>query len=81
MAAAVARPELPCLVVDPVMIAKSGDRLLTTMPSSMKTELLPLGVVVTPNIPEAEALRGIAIRSSDRARPRDASRRWASPPW
>ena len=53
------------LVVDPVMVAKSGDRLLRA--DSVKqlcTELLPLATVVTPNIPEAEIISGMSIKSS-----------------
>src|SRR5688572_30953117 len=45
------------LVVDPVMIAKSGDRLLDDVAfAAMKTKLLRRAFLVTPNIPEAEAL-------------------------
>ena len=64
------------LVVDPVMIAKSGDRLLDDEAvAAMKTELLPRAFVVTPNIPEAEALAGMAIApTTDR---REAARRIA----
>ncbi len=50
------------LVVDPVMIAKSGDSLL--QPEAVKaliSELLPQAAVVTPNIPEAEVLTGLTI--------------------
>ncbi len=56
------RKSVDKLIVDPVMVAKSGDRLLS--PDAEKTlidELLPLALVVTPNIPEAEALSGIEI--------------------
>ena len=50
------------LVVDPVMVAKSGDRLLRPEAvDALRTQLLPLASVVTPNIPEAEALSGITI--------------------
>lgn len=50
------------LVVDPVMAAKSGDVLLQTCARETLTLLLlPLTYVVTPNIPEAEILAGIAI--------------------
>lgn len=53
------------LVVDPVMIATSGARLLTTdAVNAMTYELLPLADIVTPNIPEAEALLGQSIRSA-----------------
>ncbi len=54
------------IVVDPVMVATSGSRLIR--PEAVDTltkELLPLALVVTPNIPEAELLSGRTIR--DRA--------------
>ena len=54
------------LVVDPVMIAKGGDRLLESSAiDAIRRELLPLAEVVTPNLPEAEELSGIRIRSLD----------------
>jgi hydroxymethylpyrimidine/phosphomethylpyrimidine kinase len=66
VAAAVEALEIPLLVVDPVMAAKSGDRLLDDEAlASMRTELLPRAFVVTPNIPEAEVLSGIEIRTDD----------------
>jgi hydroxymethylpyrimidine/phosphomethylpyrimidine kinase len=47
------------LVVDPVMVAKSGDRLLREdAVHALIRELLPLATVVTPNLPEAEVLVG-----------------------
>jgi hydroxymethylpyrimidine/phosphomethylpyrimidine kinase len=77
VAAAVHDLDLPLLVVDPVMVAKSGDRLLADdAVEAMKSELLERALVVTPNIPEAEALSGMAIRSdADR---REAAKRIAS---
>lgn len=52
------------LVVDPVMIAKSGDALLREDAiGSLRTRLLPLAMVVTPNIPETEALTETTIVS------------------
>jgi hydroxymethylpyrimidine/phosphomethylpyrimidine kinase len=52
------------VVVDPVMIAKGGASLLQTEAIlSMKKYLLPLSKVITPNIPEAEVLTGMSIRS------------------
>ena len=52
------------LVVDPVMVAKSGDALLREDAiGSLRTRLLPLAMVVTPNIPEAEALTETTIVS------------------
>lgn len=53
------------LVVDPVMVAKSGDRLLREdAVDALRTRLLPLAEVVTPNLPEAEVLSRRSIRSS-----------------
>ncbi len=50
------------LVVDPVMVAKSGDRLLRQEAvGALRTDLVPLATVVTPNIPEAEDLTGISV--------------------
>lgn len=52
------------IVVDPVMVSTSGSRLLSEEAmNTLKTKLLPLGVVITPNIPEAEALSGMAIQT------------------
>lgn len=52
------------LVVDPVMIAKGGASLLQQQAiSALRTELLPIATVLTPNIPEAEVLSGIQILS------------------
>jgi hydroxymethylpyrimidine/phosphomethylpyrimidine kinase len=50
------------LVVDPVMVATSGDLLLETNAiSTLKQELLPLADLITPNLPEGAALIGGAI--------------------
>lgn len=52
------------LVVDPVMVAKSGHFLLEPQAvATMKSRLLPLAKVLTPNVPEAEALSGVKIQS------------------
>lgn len=57
------------VVVDPVMIAKSGDRLLREDAiETLKTELFPLATLITPNLPEAEALLGRSISSIDEMR-------------
>lgn len=54
------------LVVDPVMIAKSGHALLKdSAVAAVKEKLLPLAVVVTPNIPEAEVLTGMTIATKE----------------
>ena len=66
VAAAIAELDLPHVVVDPVMIAKGGDRLLEAEAvAAVRAELLPLAHVVTPNVPEAEVLSGRTIRSVD----------------
>lgn len=52
------------LVVDPVMVAKSGHPLLQESAVAALTQhLLPLAFVVTPNLPEAEILSGLTIAS------------------
>jgi hydroxymethylpyrimidine/phosphomethylpyrimidine kinase len=62
--AGIQRHRLPLLVVDPVMIAKSGDRLLREdAVDALRRRLLPLAHVVTPNIPEAEVLAQRPIRT------------------
>jgi hydroxymethylpyrimidine/phosphomethylpyrimidine kinase len=74
VADAVGRLRLPNLVVDPVMVAKSGDRLLEPAAERGYLErLFPLAVLVTPNLAEAEALLGQEVRSL--AAMRDAARR------
>jgi hydroxymethylpyrimidine kinase/phosphomethylpyrimidine kinase len=53
---------IPLLVVDPVMVAKSGDVLLSEdARATIKEELLPLAHVVTPNLPEASEICGFAV--------------------
>jgi hydroxymethylpyrimidine/phosphomethylpyrimidine kinase len=57
------------VVVDPVMIAKSLDRLLSEdAVGVMIRDLLPLAAVVTPNAPEAEVLTGRPVRTEAQAR-------------
>lgn len=57
------------LVVDPVMISKHGLRLLPEAAArALREELLPRAALLTPNIPEAEALAGISIGTLDDAR-------------
>jgi hydroxymethylpyrimidine/phosphomethylpyrimidine kinase len=64
------------LVVDPVMVAKSGDRLLRAdAVDALIGELLPLAALVTPNLPEAEVLIGRPVASE--ADIQDAARRIA----
>jgi hydroxymethylpyrimidine/phosphomethylpyrimidine kinase len=55
---------LPRLVVDPVMVAKGGDRLLRSdAMAAMIEELFPLALVVTPNLHEVAALTGLEVDS------------------
>jgi hydroxymethylpyrimidine/phosphomethylpyrimidine kinase len=64
VAAALASLRLPHVVLDPVMIAKGGDRLLEEQAvHAIQDALLPLAEVVTPNVPEAEVLGGRRIDS------------------
>jgi hydroxymethylpyrimidine/phosphomethylpyrimidine kinase len=64
VAEAVARLQIPHLVVDPVMVAKSGDRLLdASAEHAYRERLFPMAEVVTPNLPEAEALLGHPVRT------------------
>src|SRR5687767_2274883 len=67
--AAIEQLDLPLVVVDPVMVAKSGHVLVDTDGiRAMRAELLPRALVVTPNIPEAEMLAGTTIHSLADAR-------------
>ncbi len=59
-------PSIP-LVVDPVMIATSGHRLLDAGAERALVQLLSLATVVTPNRPEAAALSGLALDADARA--------------
>ena len=54
------------IVVDPVMVATSGSKLISDdAVDTLKAELLPLASVLTPNIPEAEVLSGMEIKSAE----------------
>ena len=76
MAARIAAAGLTRLVVDPVMIAKSGDHLLAVAAvAALRDALLPLALVVTPNLPEAAALIGGTEAITTRAAMREAARR------
>ncbi len=57
----------PCpIVLDPVMVAKSGHRLLDEdAVQTVRTRLLPLATVITPNLPEAAVLANRAEPSTD----------------
>ncbi|UCH84621.1 MAG: bifunctional hydroxymethylpyrimidine kinase/phosphomethylpyrimidine kinase [Candidatus Latescibacterota bacterium] len=74
VAAGLRKRKVERLVVDPVMISKSGFKLLKgDAVNNLKMFLLPLALVVTPNIHEAELLAGHAIDSMDAMK--DAARR------
>ncbi len=54
------------VVVDPVMVATSGSRLISDDAiDTLKARLLPMAAVLTPNIPEAEVLAGMAVSSPE----------------
>ncbi|HWP51399.1 MAG TPA: bifunctional hydroxymethylpyrimidine kinase/phosphomethylpyrimidine kinase [Clostridia bacterium] len=54
------------IVVDPVMVSTSGSRLISDGAlDTLKTKLLPMAAVITPNIPEAECLCGFAVHNTD----------------
>jgi hydroxymethylpyrimidine/phosphomethylpyrimidine kinase len=76
VARAIRSAQLAPLVVDPVMVAKSGDRLLDERAlAALTRELLPLAALVTPNLAEAEVLAGITVRTLEDQR--EAARRIA----
>lgn len=53
------------IVVDPVMVSTSGSRLMQEDALEVfRTELMPLATLLTPNVPEAEILSGMTIRST-----------------
>ena len=66
VAAEIQRHGVTQLVVDPVMVAKSGDTLLREdAVQCLRTQLIPLAALVTPNIPEAQALTSMEISSDN----------------
>src|SRR5262249_10089055 len=76
LGAAIEELELQNVVVDPVLRSTSGAPLLDDDGvAALGAELLPRAFVVTPNLPEAEALSGMRVDSMDDAR--DAARRIA----
>ncbi|HWP58918.1 MAG TPA: bifunctional hydroxymethylpyrimidine kinase/phosphomethylpyrimidine kinase [Candidatus Acidoferrales bacterium] len=69
VAAKIRQYRLSNLVVDPVMVAKSGDRLLRKNAiAALRAELLPLAAVATPNLAEAEELTGLKLRNEEAIR-------------
>jgi hydroxymethylpyrimidine/phosphomethylpyrimidine kinase len=69
VAAAVRDHGITQLVVDPVMVAKGGARLLRAdAVEALQVRLLPLAAVLTPNLPEAEVLLGRSLRTLEEQR-------------
>jgi hydroxymethylpyrimidine/phosphomethylpyrimidine kinase len=61
-------PGVP-VVLDPVMVAKGGHALLeSTAVAVLRRRLLPMAAIITPNLPEAEALTGLSIGSETEMR-------------
>jgi hydroxymethylpyrimidine/phosphomethylpyrimidine kinase len=64
VAVAIARHRISSVVVDPVMVAKGGARLLRADAiDALRLRLLPLAAVITPNLPEAEVILGRPVRT------------------
>lgn len=58
--------DIRCIVADPVMVTASGDKLLQDEAiCSLRTELLPIATIITPNLFEAEIITGQAIREQE----------------
>jgi hydroxymethylpyrimidine/phosphomethylpyrimidine kinase len=69
VAAAIQAHRIGNLVVDPVMVAKGGARLLREdAVDALRTRLLPLAAVLTPNLPEVEVLLGRRVTTLDERR-------------
>jgi hydroxymethylpyrimidine/phosphomethylpyrimidine kinase len=68
IAAAFKRWSPPHVVIDPVMVATSGHRLLAAdAVDVLRTKLIPLATIITPNLPEAAVLLSEPVASSDAA--------------
>lgn len=66
LAASLSRWKPGLIVLDPVMVATSGDRLLSTdAVSVLRERLIPKATLITPNLPEAAALLGEAVASDE----------------
>jgi hydroxymethylpyrimidine/phosphomethylpyrimidine kinase len=69
VAGAIEAHRIENLVVDPVMVAKGGARLLReSAVEALRTRLLPLAAVLTPNLPEVEVLLGRRVTTLDERR-------------
>jgi hydroxymethylpyrimidine/phosphomethylpyrimidine kinase len=68
IAAGLAKWQPKHVVLDPVMVATSGDRLLKTdAVEALRTRLIPLAALITPNLPEAAALLDEAVATTESA--------------
>ena len=66
VAAVVEELEIPNLVVDPVFVSKHGDLLLAEdAVEELRTRIVPLATLVTPNLPEAGGLAGVPVGAKD----------------
>ncbi len=66
IAATLKKFNLPEIVLDPVMVSKSGSNLLQPNAiHALKKHLVPMAYLITPNIPEAEVLTGMRIKSEE----------------
>ena len=69
VAGVLARRKVANLVIDPVMVSKTNARLLKAdAVDALKSRLLPLASIVTPNIPEAEVLSGLKVADAESMR-------------
>ena len=69
VAAKARQHDMDALVVDPVMVAKGGDKLLQDdAVDALRSLLVPIAMVITPNVPEAETLLGMKIETLDEAK-------------
>jgi hydroxymethylpyrimidine/phosphomethylpyrimidine kinase len=70
----IAEHRMKNVVVDPVMVATSGDLLIQkSAVTVLRNKLIPLATIVTPNIPEAEELTGMKLRTAEEIK--EAARR------
>ena len=66
IAAKLRQYEAKNIVVDPVMVATSGARLISEEAvETLKKELFPLACILTPNIPETEVLTGMEVKTTE----------------